>query len=443
MNRRIDVEFQNWHRQPSRKPLLVRGARQVGKTYSVRAFGREFSSFVEVNLEEFPQLGIFFENDQNPKTIIEKLSQYVGEAIVPGKTLLFLDEIQACPNALRSLRFFYEQMPDLAVVSAGSLLEFALAEIPSFGVGRISSLFMYPMSFFEFLDAVGEGLLGDAIRQADWHQPLAQPLHQKAMALLRTYMVLGGLPEGLAYYAENSDALGVQKILDELLVTLMDDFAKYKGRISTDRMDATFKAITLQMGRKFSFSAVGEGSTTGFSTALDLLVKAGLAIKVYHSSCRGVPLAAQIKPSRFKVLPLDCGLYQRVMRLDLQSYLVGRDIDLVNKGPLAELYVGLALLSTFPNHVRPELHYWHREQRGSNAEVDYVFEHKGRAYPVEVKASKRGGMQSLRLFLAERGLDHGIRIAGEAFASYEKIRVVPLYAAENLRILLDKIEADR
>lgn len=436
MNRKIYSDLKIWVEQERRKPLLLRGARQVGKTHSVRNLGKEFKNFVEINFEENREASIFFRSSLTPQNIVDQLSQYTGQSIIPGRTLLFFDEIQACPDALRSLRFFYEKMPDLAVVAAGSLLEFALSEIPSFGVGRISSMFMYPVSFFEFLDATGNQSLKTAIQNAGFKNPLSEPLHNKAMKLLRTYMVIGGLPEVVDSYARTENTVVSQKIIDELIRTFRDDFAKYKTRIATEKIDATFNAAAFQAGSKFVYNTVGEGSSAGFSTALDLLNKAGLAIKVFHSSSRGIPLKAQIKINRFKVLPFDTGVYQRLMGLDIPGFLVTDDAELVNKGAVAEIYTGLMLMQIFPSHIRPDSFYWQREEKGSNAEVDYVFEHNGKIFPVEVKASKRGSMQSMQLFLKERGLQTGIRIAGEQFSTYQNILVIPLYAVENIRELL-------
>lgn len=433
MKRKVDELLKKWKDRPDRKPLLLRGARQTGKTYSARVLGSSFSSFVELNFEEDHRLCKFFSSSLEPAHLIEQLSPYAGQRIVPGKTLLFMDEIQQCPDALRSLRFFYEKMPDLAVIAAGSLLEFSLAEIPSFGVGRISSIFMYPLSFFEFLDASGNELLKQAIVSAGPEAPLQPPLHQKAMELLKTYLTIGGLPEAVKCYVHTGELIEVQRILDELIVTYRDDFSKYKTRVAPDKLDATFHSIARQAGRKFMYSAAGQGSRSGFSTALDLLLMAGLGIRVYHSDCRGIPISAEIKTRRFKVLPFDTGIYQRLMGLDIPSFLLADDQNLINKGALAEIYVGLSLISSAPVHIRPALHYWCREKRSSSAEVDYVIQLNNDIIPVEVKSSGRGSMQSMHLFLRERSLKTGLRFSAEPFSRYGNISVIPLYAAENFR----------
>lgn len=436
MKRKVFSELKSWATQKKRKPLLLRGARQVGKTYAVRELGSMFDNFVEINFEENEETKFFFNSSLTPQHIVEQIAQYKGKSIIPGKTLLFLDEIQACPNAIRALRFFYEKMPELHVVAAGSLLEFALSEIPSFGVGRISSIFMYPVSFFEFLDATGNKLLREAIQNAGFNNPLSLPLHNKSMKLLRTYMTLGGLPEVIDNYVNTNDAVSSQKIIDELILTFRDDFAKYKTKISTEKIDATFNSTAFQAGSKFVYNAVGNESSTGYSTALDLLNKAGLAVKVIHSSSRGIPLKAQVKLNKFKVLPFDTGIYHRMLGLDIPSFIISDDLELVNKCALAEIYAGLMLLHTLPSHTMPDSFYWQREKKGSNAEVDYVIENNGNIFPIEVKASSRGGMQSMQLFLQERGLETGIRVAGEPFSEYQNIKVIPLYAVENIRQLL-------
>ncbi len=200
MKRRIDNILLNWRNEKKRKVLLVRGARQVGKTYSLRELGKSFEYFLEVNFEEEKGIHMFFTDSINPQKICEKLSAYYSIPIVPDKTLLVFDEIQACPEALSSLRFFYEKMPELHVAAAGSLLEFALAEIPSQGVGRISSLFMYPMSFTEFLTALGEEALVSIISQSNANSPVDEPFHKRLIDYLKTYQIIGGMPEVVQSY---------------------------------------------------------------------------------------------------------------------------------------------------------------------------------------------------------------------------------------------------
>ncbi|MBI3270242.1 MAG: AAA family ATPase [Planctomycetes bacterium] len=433
MRRNIHRALAEWRKSASRDVLLVRGARQVGKTFSVRELGKTFPHFVEVNLEENTEVHSFFRGRLTPAPLCEKLSAYFATPILPGETLLFFDELQACPNALRALRFFREQMPRLHVVGAGSLLEFALAQLPSMGVGRITSLFMYPLTFEEFLLALGEDALSGVVARANATQPIAEPLHQRLVELLRTYLLIGGMPAVVNSYVEKHDLTACFKRLDDLLLTLEDDFAKYRERAPVHRMLEVFRSIAFQAGGKFKFARVDSpASSRVVREALTLLLQAGLAHRVTHTDARGLPLGAQVDPRKFKVLLFDVGIHQRLLGLDVPSYLTAEDVELVNRGSLAEVFAGLELLARPPVHTKPALYYWHREARASNAEVDYVLQDGAAVLPVEVKAGTRGQMQSLRLFLDERGLTRGIRASLENFSRYERVEVIPLYAIARL-----------
>lgn len=433
MERAVDKELTRWKQEEQRKVLLVRGARQVGKTYSIRKLGQGFENFVEVNFEEIPGVKTFFEKSLNPHELCEKLSIYFKKPLKPGQALLFLDEIQACPNAIRSLRFFYEKMPELHVVAAGSLLEFALEEIPSFAVGRIKSLFMYPMTFSEFLIAAGEDRLETLILKSSPDNPMDPVLHEITLDKLKIFQLIGGMPAVVKTYLEEKDLALCQEVIDDILTTIKDDFAKYKKKFPVVRLQEVFDSIVYQAGNKFKYSNISGEKCQVYKDALELLVKAGLAHKVYHSAARGVPLGAQLDDKKFKVLLLDTGIYQRVLGLDISSYIVSDFGSIINKGNLAELFVGLELIAHGSPRLHPELYYWHREARSSNAEVDYVISREGTVIPIEVKSGSRGQMQSLHIFLSERNLAQGIRISGENFSSYDKIKTFPLYAIKNIR----------
>lgn len=420
----------DWKKNPDRKALLVRGARQVGKTYLVRELGKTFSHFLEINFEMDQAVSNFFSGSLDPVQIVEKLSLYYGIPIGADKTLLFFDEIQACPQALRSLRFFYEKMPKLHVASAGSLLEFAIAQIPSFGVGRIESLFLYPMTFFEFLTALGEDQLVDYIKSSSSEKPVDDIIHIKILELFRKYQIIGGLPASVEYYAKHRNMLGSQKVLDDLITTLTDDFAKYKKHISMDKMSEVFRSVALQNGSKFVYSNISPQRSANYKIALELLISAGLVYKIFHTSARGIPLGAAIDESKFKAAMFDTGILQKVSGLDLGQFIA--ESDFVNRGGISELSVSLALAASGPPHHRPELYYWHREQRGSSAEVDFVIAIDGRIIPIEVKSGTKGAMQSMFKFLEERNGSLGVRISAENFSKYGSIAVVPIYAAENL-----------
>jgi hypothetical protein len=323
-------------------------------------------------------------------------------------------------------------MPDLHVIAAGSLLEIAIAGIPSFGVGRITSLFLYPLTFFEYLDAMGNTKLKEAIIKASFDKPLNEVIHNKALDLFKRYQITGGLPEVVNTYSETGDLRACQKILDDLLLSFQDDFAKYKDRSPVEKITEVFKSIAFQAGGKFTYSKISGERSSVYKSALDLLVKAGLAYKICHTSARGIPLGAQIDDKKFKVSLFDSGIYQRLLGLDLGAFIISDSSELINKGSLAEVSVSTLLAASASPNARPELYYWHREQRGSNAEVDFVIAINGKVIPVEVKSGTKGSMQSLFIFMNERNLDSGIRISAENFAKYGKIFVLPVYAAEDI-----------
>lgn len=429
MRRAVDKWLLDWKRAPGREVLLLRGARQVGKTYSVRRLGETFKHVIEVNLEQDRAVRSFFSGSLDPAPICEKLSGYYRTPIIPGETLVFFDEVQACPEAFSSLRFFHEKTPDLHVAAAGSLLEFVLGEIPSQGVGRIQSLFMYSMSFPEFLNALDEDSLLAMIAEANADAPLDDAFHDRLVNYARTFQLIGGMPKVVNSYIEKHDLNECMGLLDDLLVTLRDDFAKYKRRAPVARLAEVYDAVFFQAGKKFVYSRIDSSSSLPpLKTALNMLVKAGLAIKVHHSSARGRPLAAGASPGKFKVLPSDTGLYQRAMGLDISKMLVEDVADLVNKGSLAEIFVGLELIRAASPRIQARLHYWHREARGSQAEVDYVIEAGPEILPVEVKAGSSGRMRSMHRFMSDRNLQRGIRTSLENFSKYGGIETVPLYA---------------
>ena len=438
MQRDFDSVLSAWADDPEAKPLLLRGARQVGKTYCVRTLGRRFRHFVEINFEETPEAGRFFDGALTAKPLAAKLAAFAGRPVVPGETLLFLDEVQRTPRVLASLRYFREQMPGLRVVAAGSLLEFALEEIPSFGVGRVTSRFLYPMTFPEFLRALGEGALADLVNEADFDHPLDTVFHERLVDRYRTYLLVGGMPEAVSAYAASGDLLAASGILDDLLQDFRDDFAKYRRRVPSQRLDETFRSAAAQTGGRFACATVSaETKSTAILSALFLLEKAGLVYRARETPAAGLPLGAQADDRRFKALLCDTGLCQRLLGLRLGEELLRSPADLVNKGPLAELAAGLALVAAQDSRSRPELFYWQRASRAANAEVDYVVAAGSRIVPVEVKAGTRGSMQSLRLFLKEKGLPFGVRLSLENFGRLPDVRILPLYAAHRLPGLCD------
>jgi len=416
----------DWKNASQRKPLLLRGARQVGKSSAIRQLGRQFDAFFELNLEALPEVRPFFTDYGKPAAIIEKLSVYFGKNLVPGKSLLFLDEIQVCPEALQSLRYFYEQVPELHIVAAGSLLEFALQELPSFGVGRIRSLFLYPFSFDEFLLALGEEALMNLKNKADPKTRLDLAFHNKLIDYLRKFLAIGGMPEAVATYIQGRSIPEVQMVLDDLSISFQDDFAKYKTRVPASRIFGVFQSVVSQMGNKFVVSkSLEHASDRQVLEALNLLILAGLVIPVTHTSANGIPAGAEANPKKRKMIVLDPGLYQRLLQLDLAQVWLTEDVNLINKGVLAELFVGLEWLKYGNPYERESLYYWHRETSTSNAEVDYVVQIGSSLVPLEVKSSGKGRMQSMHRFMTEKNSERGIRVENSlvGFLKFNSIEI--------------------
>ncbi len=434
MKRKVLQVLKEWKNSENRKVLLLRGARQVGKTYAARELGKEFSNFIEVNFEKNADIHHFFDENFDPDRICTNLSAYFGVPIIEGQTLLFFDEIQSCPKGIQSLRFFYESKPGLHVIAAGSLLEFALEDLPSWGVGRIRSVFMYPMSFDEFLQASGQDALLEMKKNATASQPLNLVFHNRLNDLLKKFMLIGGMPEVVkTYIGNNMDFIAIQRVLSDITLSYIDDFAKYKKRSPLLRLREVMGAVIKQNGGKFIYSKAGNLSNPAQAKeALDLLEMAGLVHKVYHSSGQGIPIAAEVNYKKFKAFLHDTGIFLQNTGIKLSEFLIAENIDMLNKGNLAELFVANELIKYADSHQRTQLYYWHREKRGSSAEIDFLTEQKNKIVPIEVKSGTSGKMQSMNLFLAEKKVTKGIRISLENFSKYGKIEVIPLYAVSNL-----------
>ena len=449
-NRHIDKYLSEWASRDTHKPILLRGARQVGKSTAVRQLGRQFASYVEINLEREPQYKAAFLPDLNVDRIISQISAICRRRIEPGKTLLFIDEIQECPEAIMSLRFFKEDMPSLHVIAAGSLLEFALESLPTFGVGRIHSMFMYPMTFDEFLLANGEDLLVEARNQATLSSPLPLPLHDKLVSLLRTYMLVGGMPECVAKWVATHDYLLCQELQDDILTSYEDDFPKYRKRIDITLLRHTLRSAAMQATKKFVFSQVGDYKAADVKRALDMLTQAGILIPVTHSDANGLPLGSEANTSYRKYLLLDTGLTLRLLHMslgdisDVTTHILTATVsDLVNKGAMAELVAGLEMVHYQTPNLRHELYYWVRLSKNALAEIDYLLPHRLHVLPIEVKAGTQGGMKSLWSFMRDKHLTEAVRCSLENFGAFDytdkedndtvrHINICPLYALSSL-----------
>lgn len=430
-NRKIDSALHEWSNEKRRKPLMLRGARQIGKTSAVRNLAKNFIYFVEINFEnkDHAAAQTIFAQHSNPQIICSELAVLFGIPIEKGKTLLFLDEIQNCTDAISSLRYFYEQMPELHVIAAGSLLEFALEEIPSFGVGRIESMFMYPFSFSEFLCATGYEMWAKLIDEATLEKPVSQAIHEKIIEQLKNFLIVGGMPEVVVEFAETHDFLRCQKILNSLLISFRNDFAKYKKRIPAVRINEVFSSVAQQAEGKFVYEHVSQHlSNEQVKKSLELLLMAGLCYQVTHTSADGIPLGAKTNPKYRRIIPFDTGIYQRILNLNISNILLSSDFDTINKGAVAEIFVGCELKKNASCYSDDELYCWVREKKNANAQIDFVVQCGENIVPIEVKSGKQGKMQSMWIFLKEKKSSYGIRTSLENFGQYDKIKVFPLYA---------------
>jgi predicted AAA+ superfamily ATPase len=352
---------------------------------------------------------------------------------VAGETLLFFDEIQACLPALSKLRYFYEKYPEMHLIAAGSLLEFAFGEIVSFGVGRIRSIFMYPFAFDEFLNALGDGMLVDAYRKANPRNPLSEPVHHQLIKRLKLFFAIGGMPEAVAQYVNTGNLLQSQLVLNDLLVTFQNDFSRYRKRVPDSRIREVFESVAHQTEGKFVYEKATEGSKNAqVKQALDLLMMAGLVYPVTHTSANGIPIGAEVDMKYRRIMLLDTGLLQQILGLDVSQLFLTDDFNSINKGALAEIFVGLELIKNTSCYKPAQLYCWRREQNKSNAQVDFVIQSGETILPIEVKSGTRGSMQSLRIFMEEKNSKLGIRTSLENFGCFDNIEIYPLYAISNI-----------
>jgi hypothetical protein len=433
MKRTIFFELKKWKEDQRRKPLLIRGARQVGKTFIIRKLGKDFQDYVEINFELKQEARKVFDHDLDPVRITRDLSLISGRKLVPGRTLLFLDEIQEAPNAIKALRYFYEMLPDLHVAAAGSLLEFELENI-GMPVGRVESIYLYPLSFMEFLKAKEENLLLETLLNHDVYQKISDVAHRKLLILLGEYMTVGGMPEAVACFIENPDLTRCFKIHRSIIDTYRQDFNKYTKKYQLKYVELLFNSVPGVLGKKFKYSNIpGEYRTRELRPALELLEKAGIIHKITHSSCQGIPLAAAEKVETFKVLSLDIALNQTILGSDPGSWLLDPENNFINKGALTEALIGQELLAYSAPDRPARLFYWHREARASNAEVDYLVQQGETLLPVEVKSGSNGALKSLHFFLeTHHRSPYGVRFSLANFSSDNGIHNYPLYAVAKL-----------
>jgi uncharacterized protein len=397
-----------WNKKSTRKPLIIRGARQVGKSTLVRLFAEEAGlRLIEINLEKHIHLHRTFENI-DVKKVLAAIEAEVKEQLDPGGVLLFLDEIQACPKAISVLRYFYEELPQYRVIAAGSLLEFALTDKNiSMPVGRVAFYHLSPLSFEEFLMATQEDYLLKKWREFSFDQEWPDTLHSHFMEALRKYFMIGGMPEVIKAFVDGAGHKEIRELQQNLLTTYVNDFAKYATKSELAQLQILFQRLPQFIGKKIKFSELlpGERANT-CRKLLYLLEKAGLLNMAYHSDCDGLPIEAQADHQVMKAYWLDIGLSNQMLGLAWDELQLNE--RLVNEGVLAEQFVAQELVANFDPVQKPKLHYWLRDGKKGNAEVDFVIQASNNIVPIEVKSGKVGKIKSLLLMIAQKKLKMAI-----------------------------------
>lgn len=422
--RRDHLEFlKRWRNDSIRVPLMIRGARQVGKSWLVTQFGKDFDHFISINFEKDKRVHALFPEHIEVQKTVENLKGYTNIPCIPGKTLLFLDEIQECPHAMRYLRYFKEEMPELHVIAAGSLLEFTLEKL-GVAVGRIDYLFLYPLSFMEFLSAVDrEDLKGPILKRS-----VDAASHELLLDYLKTYMWLGGMPAVVDTWIKHKDFTLCQRIQDRIIGNYEDDFHKYAKKNQVETVEMVFRSIGQQLGNKFRYSKVDEDMKTyPIKQGLHLLIKAGIAHLSYHTSGHVYPLKAEMNEKKFKVFFFDIGIAHRLLGLDLAEW-ISNPMDIEFLGCCAEQLVAQEFIAYSDPAKQAELFYWHTESHAGNAEVDFLIADKQNIIPIEVKAGIKGGMKSLRVFFDSHPKSKfGVKISKGNFSKHGNLEEIPLY----------------
>ena len=404
-------ELKNWVPRQDHKPLVLRGARQVGKSYLAHMLADEsFETLAEINFEQTPEMAELFSSRQ-PERIVQLLELRLKFSIIPGKTLLFLDEIQAAPEVFATLRYFYEQMPQLHIIAAGSLLEFVLEDHQfSMPVGRIEYMHLGPMTFEEFLLAMGEQKLLDFLQSYCLPESIPVPIHNELLRHVKDYCVIGGMPEAVNIYSKTKSYLESERVLSNILSTYRADFNKYGKRVNQQRVEKIFLKIPNLVGQKFKYSQIDrEEKSRDLKDALHRLECARVVNRVIHSDANGIPLGAEINDRYFKTLFLDVGLLCRGAGISMDDIQSADDVMMINSGQVSEQFVGQHLLYSGMSYEEPQSFCWLRQRGSANAEVDYLLSQGTKIIPVEVKAGKSGALKSLHVFISEKHRDFALR----------------------------------
>jgi len=382
MQRKIIDKLVEWKTSTGRKPLLIRGARQVGKTFSIIEFGKtHFNGNIHLfNLEKNPDIHLIFEKNLDSNLILSELELVINKIIEPGKDLLFFDEIQECPKAITALRYFYEENPELHVIAAGSLLEFALKDI-SFPVGRLQMMFMHPMTFEEFLIANNKELLAEKIKHPG--SQLSETVVQMANNEMYNYFIVGGMPESVTTFLNSGSFMEAIQVQSDLIATFRQDFSKYGGYSDKHCLNSVLSAVAHRTGEQIKYSK------------FELLENARLFSKVRAASPAGSPLRASASEKKFKTVFLDIGLLSNLNGFYSDKTINKQKFSSEFNGKMAEQFIGQELIAATDRDV----YYWSRNARGSNAKTDYLIEKEGNIIPIEVKSGKSGSLKSLHLLL--------------------------------------------
>jgi len=419
-----------WKSDEERKPMVLKGARQVGKTWLMKEFGKTcYESYVYFNFDEEDELKSIFEANKNPKRIIELLSMVAGEKILPGETLIIFDEIQECPSALNALKYFKEKANEYHVIAAGSLLGTLLAQPKSYPVGMVNLLDVSPLTFDEFLAATDEPLFSyyESIQK---EQQIEELFHNRLMEAYNNYLIIGGMPECVASWIKYKDPAKVAQIQNELIQIYENDFSKHNGKVNSGRILMVFRSIVTQLAKsneKFMYGAVREGGRArDFEEAIEWLVSAGMLNRVYNVSKLEHPLSAFDKMDQFKLFVFDTGLLKHMAGIDNSAILLKSDYQF--KGPLTENYVLQQLCGQFG--VAPR---YYSERSG---EIDFVVQYGTDIIPIEAKGGEDKSAPTFKKYIAEHTPAYAVRFSKRGYRKDGYITNMPLYLARKMKELL-------
>ena len=430
MKRDIDINLVEWKKSEFRKPLIIRGARQVGKTYSVCRFGENhFETFIKLDFERDRTSHRIFQEDLSAEKLILEIEVHSDTRIDPGKTLLFFDEIQECERALLSLRYFYEEIPELHIIAAGSMLEFTLGSI-SFPVGRTSFEWMRPMTFYEFLNASGKQILADNLPCISNFRPVSDTIHFKIIEQLKLYLLTGGMPEAVKRYSRTGSLTQSFTVHEEIYQSYLQSLGKYNKRADIDSLDHLMRSLPSHVGSQIKYTRLDpERRIEKTKTSLQILERALLLHMIKSSDATGLPLNANVSSKVMKPLFLDVGLMQYNCGIQPSDILKAKDLSNVYRGALAEQFVGQELLAAGGSE-NFKLFFWSRAKKSSSAEVDYLYVKNSRIFPIEVKSGPAGKLKSLHLFINEHpSVEKGYVMSPVVFErqDVDKFMFIPVY----------------